>query len=260
MATRTPREPKQRTDLALPQRHISMSNALVRSAHGLSLAEKRILAIGLAKTDSVSGKDAIAAQRNEGWKIRLLASEYAETYEVSLDAAYQQLKDGGDHIFKRHISFTEETTKGPRVTKVNWCAKSVYHKGEGWMELAFNHEVATHLLSLREKFTTYRLSQVAKLRSVYTWRLFENLQSWKATGKWAVSVEDFCRAMEAPASCLKDFGNLRKRVIDPAIRELKLKDRLIVKCELEKAGRKITGLIFRFHADPQFHLDLEESS
>jgi hypothetical protein len=50
---------------ALPgDRNVNMSNALARAAHGLTLAEKRLIAMGLALTDSVPAKTLIDAGRN----------------------------------------------------------------------------------------------------------------------------------------------------------------------------------------------------
>lgn len=57
--------------------------------------------------------------------------------------------------------------------------------------------------------------------------------------------------MDAPESCCKDFGNLRKRVIEPAVKELLEKDGLLLEWEAIKAGRKVTGLDFKFRTDPQ---------
>ena len=66
----------ERTDKPLPERYVSMSNEVARGAQGLTLVEKRIIALGMAKTDSVPAKDLILASR-EGWKIRFTAAEYA---------------------------------------------------------------------------------------------------------------------------------------------------------------------------------------
>ena len=84
--------------------------------------------------------------------------------------------------------------------------------------------------------------------------MFECLRSWQSTGEWRVSIEDFHRAMDAPESCRADFGQLKRRIIDPAIQELKKKDGFIVEWDAERAGRKVIGLVFRFSPDPQGRL------
>jgi plasmid replication initiation protein len=122
--------------------------------------------------------------------------------------------------------------------------------------VCFTAEVAPHVLALRTQFTTYKLKQAAALRSIYAWRLYECCQSWRSKGRWKVSIDDFMNAMEAPASCRKDFGNLRNRVIEPAVSEIRQKNNLVLDWEAERAGRKVIGLVFRFSPDPQGRLDL----
>jgi plasmid replication initiation protein len=62
--------------------------------------------------------------------------------------------------------------------------------------------------------------------------------------------------MEAPPSCQKNFGILRLKVIEPALKELREKDNMLIDLELKKAGRKVTGLVFKFNPNPQGKLDL----
>jgi plasmid replication initiation protein len=246
----------ERTDIALLERTVSMSNKIARAAQGLTLVEKRIIALGLAKTDSVPAKDLMLANR-EGWKIRFTAAEYSESYEVTLDAAYQQMKAAGDHFLKRTIRRLETDHKGRLIEyKSNWLSGTTYHHGEGWVEIRFTYEVAPHLLGLRAQFTSYKLKQASALRSVYAWRLFECLQSWKQKGIWTTTIEQFNYMMETPESFQKDFGMMRRRVIEPAMKELRNKGNLEIELELKKSGRKVTDLIFRFSTNPQEQLPL----
>jgi plasmid replication initiation protein len=46
-------------------------------------------------------------------------------------------------------------------------------------------------------------------------------------------------------------------VLEPAIKELAVKDNLIIQCEQQRSGRKVIGLEFKFKADPQGRLPLE---
>lgn len=242
-------------DHPLSERHINMSNALARAAQGLSLAEKRIIAIGLAKTDSMPLKSLSLAAK-EGWRIRISAAEYAEEFGVDLRTAYEQLKDAGDHLVKRQVRTFEETPRGLKEIKTNWCGQVIYHHGEGWVEIGFSSYISPHLLGLRKKFTSYKLKQASALRSVYSWRLFECLQSWKDKKVWQPTIEEFCHSMEPPISCQSDFGQLRRRVIEPAVKELITKDNMLIEWSTVKAGRKVTGLIFKFQTNPQQQLDL----
>jgi plasmid replication initiation protein len=239
------------------ERNVNMSNTLARSAQGLTLAEKRVIAIGLALTDSVPAKALIESSRQRGWAIKIQAGDYAETFDLDSDTAYEQLKDAGDKLMTRQARWLVKTPRGIKETKSNWCSGVTYHHGEGWAEIRFTHEVAPHLLALREKFVTYKLKQAAALRSLYSWRLFECLQSWKSTGVWIPTIEEFAYTMEVPEKYRADFAQMRRRVIEPAVAELIRKGGLLIEWKPRKAGRKVVGLEFQFHQNPQLQLDLD---
>jgi plasmid replication initiation protein len=246
---------KERTDKPVEDRSVSTSNALARGAQGLTLAEKRIIALALAKTDSMPAQDLLFGQR-VGWGVRLKASEYAETYEVDANTAYEQLKYAARTLLKRTWKAERMGKLGKIYREGNWVSVIEYCEGEGRVDISFTPEVAPHVLALRGEFTTYKLKQAAALRSIYAWRLFECLQSWRGKGIWKPSIDEFNTSMDAPESCRKDFGNLRMRIIEPAVREIREKNGLLVEWEAERAGRKVIGLVFKFERDPQGRLDL----
>jgi plasmid replication initiation protein len=236
----------------LAELQVNMSNALTRSAHGLSLAEKRIVAASIAKTDQLRLPQLLDQVRQRGaWLVRLSAADYAETFGVSLDTAYTQLHDASENLFTRYIRTTRKTRKGIEEYKFRWVGGVRYHKGEGWVELDWWHEVVPHLFGLRNEFTKYKLSQASALRSKHSWRLFELLQSWQDTGRYQPSIEEFCLAMDVPESYLKDFKSIRTRVIEPAVKELIQKNNMLITWDTQRAGRKVIGLDFRFKPNPQ---------
>lgn len=244
-----------RTDKPLEDRHVNMSNILSRASQSLKLIEKRVVAIGLAKTDSVPFRDLTLAT-NHGWIVKITAEEYAEQFSLSLDAAYLQLQEAKT-LMDRQLRFFEPSRKGVKERIINWCGEYTYHHGEGWAEFNFTPSIAPFLLALRGKenpFTSYQLSRVADLKSVHSWRLFECLLSWRLKGRWEPTIEEFCYTMDLPPSYQKDFGAIRRRVIDPAMKELIEKDNMIISIELKKSGRKVTGLDFKFKENPQVRL------
>ncbi len=242
-----------RTDKPLEDRHVNMANLLSRSAQSLNLIEKRVVALSLAKTDSVPFRDLALAQ-GKGWTVRLTAEEYAAQFKCKINTAYEQLMESKS-LEDRKFRFYESTRNGKLIeTSIGWCEKYVYHHGEGWIEFTFTSSIAPYLLALRgdkTPFTSYQLNRVADLKSIHSWRLFECFLSWRVKGRWEPTIEEFCYTMDLAPSYQKDFGAIRRRVIDPAIKELIEKDNWIITLELKKSGRKVTGLDFKFKENPQ---------
>ena len=237
------------SDYPLSEMQVNMSNALTRSAHSLNLSEKRIIAACIAKTDQMPGLEEV--KRRKAWLVKLTAKDYAETFGVDLNTAYEQLKDGAKNLFQRYIHTTRMTRKGPKVHECRWVGAVHYHEGEGTVELDWWHEVVPHLFGLGEHFTRYKLWQASALRSVYSWRLFELLQSWRSEGRYEVAIEDFCLVMDVPDSYRKNFKEIRTRVIEPAILELTEKNNMTITWQPQNAGRKVIGLVFKFEGETQ---------
>jgi len=229
--------------------HVNMRNDLVRSAQGLTITEKRVISLCLAKLDSVRAKP----EGLQNFQFKISAQEFAEAFDLDSRNAYSQLREASDHLLKRIVQVPIKT-RGNKVAykKFQWLSNAEYHPEEGWISLAFHEQMTDKLTFLRHEFTSYKLKHASALRSLYSWRLFELLMQFKKTGQVHISFEEFCTAMEAPPSCVKDYGQLRRRVIEPAVVELQAKNKLIIEWRGIKHGaRKITSLEFIFKADPQ---------
>lgn len=248
-------------DIDLPrlpgERWVTMTNALTRAGHGLSLSEKRLICCAVSTLDSKKATDPSKPPIT-----RIYATDYAETFGVSMDTAYEQLQNGAKHLYNRSITFYEpahrRAAKGAPMTKatMRWVGKVAYQHGEGWVELHWWHEVVRHLTGLRKNFTSYQLGQAAALRSVYSWRLLELLTRFEDTGWMEVSIEDFATAMDATEKQQADFAKLRTKIIEPAVTELTQKDNWVITWEPRRVGRKVTALRFTFQRDPQGRLEL----
>ncbi|KXB13591.1 replication protein [Xylella fastidiosa] len=231
-----------------------MSNALTRSGQGLTLSEKRIVMLAVSKLDSMkvmNPSDVLAS-------VRITAAEYAETYglDISSGIAYEALQDAAKSLYKKSITFFEPAHKRgrrplkPIRTDMRWVGRCQYHEGEGWVQLAWWPDLLPYLTGLKKQFTTYQLQQASALRSIYSWRLLELMTRFQSTGIAEYTIEDFKASMDAPPS-LSDFGQVKRRIIDPAVKELQEKDGWIIEWVPVKAGRKVKALRFTFMRDPQ---------
>ena len=62
--------------------------------------------------------------------------------------------------------------------------------------------------------------------------------------------------MDATEKQRSDFGKIRTKIIEPAVKELTQKDSWLIQCEPIKAGRKVKAVRFTFMRNPQRTLDL----
>lgn len=227
---------------SLIQQKIVMANVVTRAAHSLTLAEKRILMAGIAR---LGGKNEM---------VKITAAEYAETYDVSLDTAYIQLKAAVENIFDRYLQFQVWEGKKEGVERIRWIDAYKYFDKEGYVRFGFGNQIFPYLFELSGQFTQYQLKQAAALRSLHSWRLLELFEQMRGNDKdgWlSMPIEEFWHAMEAKDSHRKNFNNLRKWIIEPAVKELTEKDGWLIEWEAVKSGRRVASLRFRFERNPQ---------
>jgi plasmid replication initiation protein len=234
---------------------ISISNALIRAGHGLTLGEKRLVAIALVKMDS---KKPIF--QNEIVATRITAIEYAEIFNIDERTAYDQLQSAARTLLRRLITFYKPAHKRgkiplkPTIVQMHWIGRADYIQGEGAVELSWWPEILPHLTGLKRQFTTYQLKQTSALRSIHSWRLLELLMRFQQTGWAEYTIEDFEASMDATELQRANFGKLRTQVIEPAVKELTQKDNWIIRWEVVKAGRRVKAIRFTFERDPQMKL------
>lgn len=241
------------------ERKVTMSNVLTRAAHGLTLGEKRVIMAAVSKLNS--RRPAVPGQVH---MTRITAAEYSEIAGCGMNAAYEALQTAANNLYGRSITIFKESHKrgsqkiGDKgnFKKMRWVGSATYHEREGWVELAWWHEVIPHLLGLEKEFTSYQLQQTSALRSVYSWRLLELLSRFASTGKAEYTIEDFAFSMEATDKQRENFAAIRRKIIEPAVKELKEKDGWIIEWAALKAGRRVTKLAFTFSRNPQGSLDL----
>lgn len=234
---------------------ITMDNALLRSGHGLTLAEKRLVSLAASKIDSFRRVNPMNPPRT-----RITAAEYSKEFDVEMCTAYIQLQDAAKHLYNRSITFFEpahirngKPIKPPKHV-MRWVGRATYHEHEGWIELSWWHEIIPALFGLKKNFTSYQLKQASALRSIHSWRLLELLMRYESTGWAEYSIEDFAASMEATTKQRENFAAIRRKIIEPAIKELTQKDNWLIEWRPINKGRRVAGLHFKFSRNPQGRL------
>lgn len=123
-------------------------------------------------------------------------------------------------------------------------AYAEYRDGEGVIEAQFNDHLRGYLLELRDNFTKAQLTELLKLKSASSYRIYWLLREYAAFGKRTISVEEL-KAILGLSEEYDRFNNFRVRVLDRAQQELAETD-LPFTYELVKHGRTITDVRFLF--------------
>ena len=251
----------ERKENELTELQISISHAVTRAAHGLTLVEKRIVALFIAKFDNSKYRKTLGRVIPvQDATIKITAKEYSDTFDVPMNIAYRDLLKGTDKFFERYWRVIQETPKGKKEFKYNWLEGVVYHHGEGWVEATFGQKTIPHLVfNLKDQYTKYKLKSTIALTSGYAWRLWELMAQFANTRKPAneerfvrISLEDFRHAMDAPKSY--KYKDIRVRVIEPSIEQIYNQNQIDVAWRAIKLGRSVASLEFKFKPHDQLNL------
>jgi len=207
----------------------------------LTLAEQRVLLACIAQIDS-------KLTLTENYRFEITASGVADLAGLeSLSSAYRDLKKSADKLYERSVIIDDPDPDNPQITqrKTRWISSIDYVPGEGKLVLSFSVGIIPYLSQLSREFTQYKLKHVARFESVYSIRLYELLIQWSSIGEREIEVEWLKRQFQVEAKYDR-VVDLKKRVIDSAVKEINEHSNLWVTYGQRKSGRQITHFQFKF--------------
>ncbi len=100
------------------------------------------------------------------------------------------------------------------------------------------------LLRLKERFTTYKLNNVMKLRSIYSIRIYELLKQYQSIGKRTITIESLRKMLGIEPDEYKTYNNLKRKVIMVAHKEVNEKTDICFDYKEIKLSRKVNEIEF----------------
>ena len=231
----------------IEQHLVAKSNALIQACYRLTLHEQRLILLAVSSIHSK--RAAVRPGLNQVQSIRITAEEFAGAWKLPVKQAYEALREATLDLFNRSLI----EIQGKKTIRDRWVSRVIYHDGEGWAELSFNHHIWPHLTELGREFTEYRIGQVANLRSTYAVRIFEWCVQFAKTGWMVITIKDLQQRLGLSYG---RFVDVRRKVIEPAVKELRTKSNLEIDWTPIKEGKKVTAVRFDFNEQSQVQLDL----
>ncbi|GAW87719.1 conserved hypothetical protein [Bathymodiolus platifrons methanotrophic gill symbiont] len=222
------------------------SNKVIEASYLLSLSEQRVLLACIAQIDSMS-------ELTEQYQFEVSASEIVDL--VGLDNfsnAYRDLKKAAEKLYDRSVTIDDPDPENPKIAqrKTRWISSIDYIPGEGKLVLSFASGIIPYISKLSKEFTKYKLKHVARFESIYSIRLYELLVQWSSTGEREIEVEWLKNQFQV-SNKYSRLGDLKRRVIEPAIAEINEHSNLWVKYGQRKSGRTVTHFQFQFGVKDQ---------
>lgn len=215
------------------------SNHLIEASYKLTLNEQRLILMAISQ---LRNRRPMGGQKIQ----RVTALDYQEMFGLSQKNAYRELKSATDNLYQRDIKTYDETG----MDRFRWVERVRYEKKAGFVELHFTDSIAPYLTKIYKNFTQYQLESLSEVKSIYAIRLFEMFKRWEQRGERFIMMDDLRKWFEIENK-YKLYGDLKKRVLDPAIAELEEKANLTITWDEKKKGRKVIGFDFMFEENQQ---------
>ena len=216
---------------------IVKSNALIEASYSLDAVEQRVILLAILEARALNIEIGL------GTRIKVYASNYANTYGISKDMAYKAMKKAVLGLYQAEFRWSEMTPKGVKHTHSRFTDTITYCEGEGCIELIFGSQVIPQIIDLKKLFTSYEIEQTRNLNR-YGLRLYELLIRWRATGKAKISLNDLRNTLGVLDDEYQAMGDFKKRVLDIAVSEINANTDITTSYEQHKQGRKIIGFTF----------------
>ena len=220
-------------------------NALVNARFDLNTTESRLF---LAMLGRVQRDDVAFARCQVSVRELLGQSASHNTYEL----VRRMLKEFASRtLLIEKVGPDGWPLKKPSFIVIPLLAYAEYRDGEGIIEAQFNDLLRDYLLDLRRNFTQAQITELLKLKSASSYRIYWLLREYAMQGKTSRLVPlATLKAILGLEQEYDRFNNFRARVLERARQELAETD-LPFSYEALKQGREVTELRFTFGAVPE---------
>ena len=212
-------------------------NALVSASYYLSLAEQRLILLGIVEARNNQSQD------NE---FIIHVNSYINAFGVDDSTAYLTIKEACKRLRGRYFTYQKLVNDNLEQTESNWVQSVSYAINSSYVKIKFTDDVMPLITNLERHFTSYQLEQVKDLTSIYAIRLYELLISWKQKKKVELPLVDLRLKLGIEPNEYKAMNNFKAKVLDLAVSQINEHTDITVKYEQVKTGRTITGFKFSF--------------
>ncbi|WIY59000.1 replication initiation protein [Bacillus arachidis] len=218
-------------DLQIKENNIvSKSNTLIEANSRLNLVEQKML-LCLASNIEPNDRDF----KTYTFPIK----HFHDLLGLSGSTKYSELSK----ITKDLLSKVIEIRVGEELIQVSWLSSAIYNRNKGTIDMRFDPLLKPFLLELSNKFTSYRLANVVKLKSTYAIRIYELLKQYEDLKERTISLENLRYYLDA-MDVYPNYANFKQRVLKPSQKELNQKTDISFEFEEIKLGRKVQKIRF----------------
>lgn len=227
-----------------------MANNIIRGKQSMTLQEARLIRLLITQ---------IAKDDKDFKTYKVNIQELARFLEIPDNNLYRDIRN----ICQSLMSRTIKIQNGNQWKIFQWLQLAEYD-GHGTITLMLSNQIAPYLLQLNAWFTQYQLKNILAMKSFYSIRLYELLkltigEDRKKKMEYTFSIQALREYLECENK-FKQIIELKKKVLDIAIRDISEYSEYNCTYECKKTSRSITDIIFYLELKEQKQEKEEEGA
>ena len=182
--------------------------------------------------------------------------QLSELLDIPAANLYRDIDEITSDIIANPVFIKATTGKRTRWVKIPWVEFCQYDSDVG-VSMQLNQRLKPFLIALKAHYTQYSLENILAMKSVYAIRVFEMLQSKimshilpREGTHVTLTVEEIIESCEL-SETYRRISNLKNRVLDVAVNEIKRVTLYDVSYSNIKNGRRIEA--FDFYMNMKYH-------
>lgn len=212
---------------------VVQDNSLVMGNYDMTAIEQKLLLILLST---------IKKDDEELKTISFRVRDLADLMGITPYSLYRDLKKICKSIVGKMVEL--QNKQGDWIV-FNIISYAKYRQSKGVVELKLNNDAKPYVLKLKELFTAFKLEQVLNLESKYAIRIYQITKSNIYKKTFVLELETLKKQLKLTQKSYSLYGNIKKKVIEPALAEINEKTDISLSYEEIKIGRKVEMLKFK---------------
>ncbi|WP_350262554.1 replication initiation protein (plasmid) [Pantoea sp. BJ2] len=235
---------------------VVQGNDLLEGAYSVTLDEMRLLNLALAQIDSRKSQPETL--------YRLFPQDYQRIYGLNPTSSHRQLREAAESLMKKPVTIYQPDRKTGklRTVQLSWFSRLEYVSQDehSAVVLRFGQDVAPYLYELKESFTKLNFTNIAKLDSPFSVRLYswlikaKNLYGRKCSKAVEVTLElAWMREKAGLMGKYEDYRDFRQKLLEPTVDRINANTDISLVWEPIKKGRTVVAIKFAYvdEASPQ---------
>ena len=239
---------------------ICKSNNLIESSYRLTMAQNRLIYMGMSKLKKIilyknmnieQVEKAIKTAQFE--EIYIDVIDYKKRFGLKANNLYEQLAKIATELQKQTIIYYDEKDI---LTSITWVITCKYDNDNKGIAMQFHPNLIKDLLIFRNQYTRMIFDNFADLNGKYSWRIYELCKQYLKYKRRDFYVENLRFMLGILDSEYKTYSDFKRQVLKTSIAEISALTDLLIdleEIEKDKKTRKVKKIRIHIKLKENYH-------